>query len=422
MITISGVVVGLVISIILVFRRWHGAYALIAGALSGAFFGGANLEGASIAMIEGIQRMAPAIIRVMTAGVLVGTLVGTGAAVRIADTIIEKLGEKHIYAALAGSAAFLTGIGIFMDVSCITLAPIALSAAKRIKISKTSVLVALAGGCKVGNFISPNPPTIAVSGAFGVSIPEIMGFNLVPGLFSLLLTIFLARLCSKKGPLVTEAPEIQDKTKLPSFIASILGPIAAILLLLPTPIISSTAMDPLVALPLGGFIGLLAMGKLGDAARCTRLGLEKITGVVLLLLGIGALAGVINASDVKTFGLELVTKFNVPAVLLAPVSGVIFSAATGSATAGAIVSCVTFANFLLRQNVIPVIGASLVSAGSMGLEHVPHGSFFHTSKDSLHLSLKERFMAYHWETLIGLSIPIFTGLYSALISYLRLRP
>ncbi|MGL5722118.1 MAG: GntP family permease [Brevinema sp.] len=407
--TISGILVGLVISIILVLRRWHGAYALIAGAFMGAILGGASLFDATHAMISGIENMAPAIIRVMTAGILVGTLIATGAAIRIADTIIDTLGAKHIFAALGVSATLLTGIGIFMDVSFITLAPIALSAAKKLKISKISVLLALAGGCKVGNFISPNPPIIAVSGSFGVTIPEVMAMNIVPGFLTLIFAILIARRYANVGTPVNDEVVDHDHNALPPFWASIIGPITAIMLLVPNPI--SQPLDPLVALPIGGFVGLVAMGKIADGASITRMGLERISGVVVLLLGIGAFAGVIRASDVSAVSLKFLQDMNIAPAVIAPLSGIAFSAATGSATAGAIVSSLSFADFLLQAGVPPIIGASLVSAGSIAMDHTPHGSFFHVSKDHLHLSLKERFRAYHWEIAVGLSIPVFSSIF-----------
>ncbi|MGL5254584.1 MAG: GntP family permease [Brevinema sp.] len=412
--SITGILVGLLISIILVLRKWHGAYALITGAFIGAILGGGSLHTTTSAMIAGIQNMAPAIIRVMTAGVLVGTLISTGAAVRIADSIIDTLGVKHIFVALGISSALLTGIGIFMDVAFITLAPIALSMAKKLKISKISVLLALGGGCKVGNFVSPNPPIIAVSESFGVSIPKVMAFNFIPGVFSLILAILIAKRYANIGALVTtEAPEI-DHHHLPRLWASVIGPITAIILLIPSSVLP--ALDPLIALPIGGFVGLMAMGKIGEVASITRIGLERVSGVVVLLLGIGAFVGVISASDIARSNINFMHSMNISPIVIAPLSGIIFSSATGSATAGAIISSISFSEFLLQEGVPPLAGASLVSAGAVALDHTPHGSFFHISKDNLNLSLKERFRTYHWEILIGLSIPLFASIFHLIIN------
>lgn len=410
-----GVLLGLIFAIILVLKGWNGTYALIIGALMGGLMGGGGLEATITAMIRGIQSMSPAIIRVMTAGMLVSSLIYTGAAVRIAETIIEKLGARYIYLALAGAAMFLTSIGIFMDVACITVAPIALATAKKLNISKISVLLALGGGCKAGNFVSPNPPVIAVSEVFGVSIPMVMGNNLIPAILGTLTAAIIAHKCAHKGESVHEAIYTQDIKELPSFISSIAGPLAAIFLLTP---FYHPALDPLIALPLGGIVGIIAMNKVQDLSNCARTGLDKISGVVLLLLGIGTVAGVIAESNIKELSILLVEKTNMNPALMAPLSGMAFSSLTGSATAGATMASAAFGSFLMSEGVPPLAAATLISAGAVGLDHAPHGSFFHNSKDSLNLSLKERFMAYHWETIIGLSIPLFASLYVTIKYYL----
>ncbi|BBP93397.1 hypothetical protein BsIDN1_70150 [Bacillus safensis] len=60
----------------------------------------------------------------------------------------------------------LTTVGVFVDVAVITVAPIALAIAKRAKLSKTGILLAMIGGGKAGNIMSPNPNAIAASDAF----------------------------------------------------------------------------------------------------------------------------------------------------------------------------------------------------------------------------------------------------------------
>lgn len=78
-------------------------------------------------MISGVNDVTPAVIRILTAGVLSGILVKTGAAASISNTIIYRLGERHVFFALAFATMLLTAIGVFIDVAVITVAPIALS-------------------------------------------------------------------------------------------------------------------------------------------------------------------------------------------------------------------------------------------------------------------------------------------------------
>lgn len=51
----------------------------------------------------------------------------------------------------------LTTVGVFVDVAVITVSPIALAIARRAKLSRTAILLAMNGGGKAGNIMSPNP-------------------------------------------------------------------------------------------------------------------------------------------------------------------------------------------------------------------------------------------------------------------------
>ena len=114
----------------------------------------------------GAKNIIPAVLRILAAGVLAGVLIESGGAARIADTIVGKLGEVRALLALAVATMILTSVGVFVDVAVITVAPIALLIAERANISRFAVLLAMIGGGKAGNVMSPNPNTIAAADAF----------------------------------------------------------------------------------------------------------------------------------------------------------------------------------------------------------------------------------------------------------------
>lgn len=61
-----------------------------------------------------------------------------------------------------------------MDVAVITVAPIALAIARRADLSKAAILLAMIGGGKAGNVMSPNPNAIAASDAFHLPLTSVM--------------------------------------------------------------------------------------------------------------------------------------------------------------------------------------------------------------------------------------------------------
>ena len=206
-ITTFGALLGLGVSIFLIIKKIHPAYSLILGALIGGIVGGAGLTETVNIMINGSKEMMPSIIRIITSGVLAGVLIQTGSAAKIADQIVKLLGEKHALFALALATMILTASGVFVDISVITVAPIALALGKKLNYSKIAVLLAMIGGGKCGNVVSPNPNTIAASENFGVELSSLMGANVVGALVGLVVTVFLVKLLVNKGEKVKEVVE-----------------------------------------------------------------------------------------------------------------------------------------------------------------------------------------------------------------------
>lgn len=406
-ITTFGALLGLAVAIILIIKKFQPAYSLILGALVGGLVGGAGLVGTVDTMMSGAQGIMPSILRILTSGVLAGVLIQTGAAAKIADQIINILGEKRALIALALSTMILTAVGVFIDISVITVAPIALAIAKRLGYSKFVVLLAMIGGGKSGNVMSPNPNTIAAAENFGVDLSSLMAVNVIPAIVGLVVTIIIANMLTKKfGAEDIELNEDEkNKEELPSFFASILGPLVAIILLSLRPIVGIT-VDPLIALPLGGIIGVLAMGKIKNINEYITFGLSKMMPVAILLVGTGTIAGIIKASTLQATTVGLLDAMNMPGFLLAPISGILMGAATASTTAGATIASATFAPAIMAVGISPIAGAAMVHAGATVLDTLPHGSFFHATGGAVNMKINERLKLIPYEAAIGLTITI----------------
>ena len=131
-------------------------------------------------MTEGVKEVTPAVLRILTAGVLSGILIQTGATTVISNAIINKMGEKRVFMALALATMLLCTVGVFIDVAVITVAPVALSIGKRLNLSPSVLLIAMIGGGKCGNIISPNPNTIIAAGNFNADLSSVMFANILP--------------------------------------------------------------------------------------------------------------------------------------------------------------------------------------------------------------------------------------------------
>ena len=415
--TTLGAIVGLIIAIIMIIKKVQPAYSLILGALIGGLIGGGGLANTVSTMVSGAGSMMSSVLRILTSGILAGALIKTGSAEKIAETIVEKLGEKRAVAAIAIATMIICAVGVFIDISVITVAPIALAIGKRAGLSKSGILVAMIGGGKAGNIISPNPNTIAVSEAFEQDLTAVMMRNGIPALFALAMTIFLASMLVKKsGDEITAADMESSGTKnLPGFGAAVLGPVVVIVMLALRPI-AGIAIDPLIALPVGGFVSMIATGKVKHCVEYMEFGLSKVVGVSILLIGTGTIAGIIKASALQYDVTNILEAMNMPAFVLAPLAGILMAAATASTTAGATVAAQTFAPTLLSNGVSALAAAAMIHAGATVLDSLPHGSFFHATGGAVNMSISDRMKLIPYEAAIGLTSTVV-----AVVMYLILH-
>ncbi|ALB44366.1 gluconate:proton symporter [Clostridium sp. MF28] len=412
----SGAIIGLVIAIILILRKVNPVYALFGGAVIGGLIGGASLANTAQAIIEGTNSVMGAVVRVIAAGVLAGVLIESGAAEKIAETIVEKFGEKKVLLAIALSSMIITAVGVFIPVTVIIVAPIALPVAKKVGITKSSILLAMIGGGKAGNIISPNPNTIAVAKGFNVELAQVMIGAFIPAVIGLIVTYFVATLISKKGEMIKESEipvRVDNKIK-PSFGKAMVAPIVAVILLALNPIanmlhlkfLATIQIDAMYILPIAGLIGLFAMGQRSKILEYTTSGLNRMTPTVMILIGAGAIAGIISKSNLSDAVVYCIQQTGISGIFLAPISGILMAAATASTSTGAIVATGTFAKAILAVGVAPLSAAIMINTGAVVIDHLPHGNFFHASADAVKMNIKERMKLMPYESIVGGSMVI----------------
>ena len=403
-ITTFGALVALAIAIIAILKKVPVAYGMIIGALIGGIVGGLSLQETIVVMIEGSSNMSTIILRVLTAGILAGVLIKTNAANSIALGIMNKMGKKNAILAIILSTMILTISGVFIDVAILTVAPIAISVARMTNYSKYAVLLAMVGGGKAGNIMSPNPNTIALSETFQVPLFSLMLIALIPAIIGVVLTSFLVKKISKKGEMIKEDEVVEiNNDAMPSFTAAIIGPVSILVILSLRPLFG-ISIDPMIALPLGALIGTIAMGKLSNFNEYMQEGIKRMMPVAVMLIGTGTLAGIISNSTLATDMINLVAAVGLPEFLLAPMAGMTMSFATASTTAGATLAAESFGTAITASGIQPIFAALMVHTGATVLDHMPHGSFFHSTGGSVSIKTSDRLKLIPYETLIGFTI------------------
>ena len=411
---------GLLLAIGLILFRVNPVYALIFGAIVGCLVGGMSLTQTTDTIVKGSSGVMGTIIRVIAAGVLAGVMMESGAANVIASNIVNHFSDKLAILALALSTMVLTGVGIFIPVAVLIVAPIALEVGQKMHYSKLSLLVALSGGGKAGNVISPNPNTIAAAKGFNVDLSQVMIADFVPAIVGLIVTVLLATLIKHRGSFVPDDQKFESKKQddLPSLKAAIVTPLVAVVLLLITPVgdifgikaLASFNLDAMYILPIAGLIGTLAMGQGKKFLQYMAKGLARMTDVVMILIGAGAIAGLVSASNLPQKVVEIVQTTGISGTFLAPIAGILMAAATASTSTGVILASNSFAKSIMSFGISGTGAAAMVHTGATVIDQLPHGNYFHVTAQAVQMHFKERMSVVLWEMLVGLSMTIVATL------------
>lgn len=424
-----GALIGLFLAILLILRGINPVYSLFFGAIIGAFIGGANLIQTIAILTNGTQSIMGTVIRVLAAGILAGVMMESGAAETIAQAVVKKLGEKKALLALALATGIITASGVFIPVAVLIVAPIALSVGNKMKISRLALLLALSGGGKAGNIISPNPNTIAVANGFNLSLSDVMIAGFLPALFGLLATVLIASLIKNKSDTITNQEVMalknqeQDKLDTPSLAKAIVAPATAILLLMLNPIgnilhiqfLANLKIDALFILPLAGMIGMLAMGQQSKIILFTKSGIEKMTPTVLILIGAGAIAGLIASSNLASQVIAMIESMGISGYYLSPISGVLMAAATASTSTGVIIATGAFGTTIMDMGVPTISAAVMMHTGATVIDSLPQGNYFHVTANSMNMSIKQRMKLIPYEALVGGTMTLVATIFYAFI-------
>ncbi|MEK1409839.1 GntP family permease [Limosilactobacillus fermentum] len=408
-----GALIGLALAIYLILKKLNPVYSLMLGAIIGALLGGASLTGTIDILVKGEQSVMGTVLRVLAAGMLAGVMMESGAAETLARTIVDKLGDRMAILSLALATMVITAVGVFIPVAVLIVAPIALEVGRRMHISKLALLVALSGGGKAGNIISPNANTIAAAKGFGLELSQVMIADFIPAVVALIVTVIVARLLVKKGDAVMEADlgdmVDSDTGNLPTLGQAVVTPILAIVLLLLNPIgqvahltlLTKVNLDATYVLPFAAIVGALVMKKGRELRDYARVGMTRMTDVVLILIGAGAIGATITSSNLPQLLIKGVEASHMPGVLLAPISGILMAAATASTSTGVILATGSFAKAILGFGVVPLAAAAMVHTGAIVIDQLPQGNYFHVTANAMHMDLRQRSQGILYEAMVG---------------------
>src|SRR5437588_8196959 len=238
-----------VIALILLIARAkvHPFIALILASLGIGIAAGMQLGVAVKAFQDGVGNVLGFIAIVVGLGTMLGKMMAeSGAATRIATTLINLFGEKRVHWAIM-FVAFIVGIPVFFQVGFVLLVPLVFTIARRTGISLIKIGIPLVAGLSVVHgMLPPHPAAMLAVTAYKADIGRTIVYGLLVGLPTAALAgpvygAWVARRIAlpAENPMAIQlsrsdviAADGSDSPQLPSFSMSIFTVLVPVILML----------------------------------------------------------------------------------------------------------------------------------------------------------------------------------------------
>lgn len=350
-------------------------------------------------------------------GAVIGKLmVDSGAATRLADTLIEKFGVGKVKVAMV-IVGLVFGLAMFYEVAFIILAPLIIAVAVEAKVPFLKIAIpAVAATTTAHSLFPPQPGPVALVDAYGADTGMVYIYARIVAIPTVIITgwvlpRFLGYL-DRPVPKLMRPDEDIPADQRPSFALSLFVPLIPAIVMISATITKAFISEDSAAYEWVSFIGssIPAMAialiaaiyffgiKQGRSMEWTmgvfKSAVKGIAMVILIIGAGGALKQVIIDSGVGDYIGSLMTATSISPYIMAWAITVLIRLATGQG----VVSAMTAAGIISAALMDPVTGtitavnpALLVvatAAGSNTLTHVNDASFW-LFKGYFDLSVKD---------------------------------
>ena len=416
------VILGVVLLLILMMLFNFSAFtSLIISSLTVGMLEGMTPLEATKAVEKGLGNSAGSLMLVIIFGAAVGKLLtDTGGAQRIAETMVNKFGEKHVQLASV-ITSIIVGIAMFFETGSVVLIPLVFSIAVVAGVPVLYVgLPVIAALITMHGFVPPHPGATAVAEIFKANI----GMTLALGILVAIPSIFLAgvvytrllRRFAPKGFLNIKIPKklytkkLFREEELPSFTRSIVIAIMPICFILLKTIIDIITPDSKIriitdflgsagpALFITFLIASIVLGitkgkKVKDIGNILQESTANIAMILLIIAGGGAFKEVLIESHIDKYVSGLMANMPLSPLLLTWVIALVLRISLGSATVASMTAASIAAPLVHVAHISPELMTLAAGAGSIGLSHVNDAGFW-IVKEYFNMSMKKTFSTW----------------------------
>ncbi|MGK7379655.1 gluconate:H+ symporter [Planococcus sp. 1R117A] len=370
-------------------------------------------------------------------GAVLGKLmVDSGAAQRVASTLLNKFGVKNIeWAILIVGGIF--GISVFYEVAFIILAPLVISIAIEAKVSYMRLgMTMVAAATMAHSLFPPQPGPTALVAAYGADMGMVYILGVVvfvPAVIAagIILPRLLRNLDKPVPPLLKKPKEFADD-EMPGFAISILVPLLPAIIITSATIINyfieegtlihdivnffgSAEISMLLAVLVAIYVfGLRRGRKMHEVMDSFSGAISSIAMIILIVGAGGAFKQIILDSGVGDYIATMMQNTSVSPLIMAWVITAILRIATGTGVVSAITAAGIVGPMIDTFDVNPVLMVLATAAGSNTITHVNDASFW-LFKEYFNLSIKETFRTWGLllltTSLVGLGVVLLLSLF-----------
>jgi len=436
---------GAVVALIVLIARFklHPFVALVAVSLAMGLAAGMPLGAAVKSFQDGVGNVLGFVAVVVGLGTMLGKMMAeSGAATRIATTLIDLFGERRVHWAIM-VVAFIVGIPVFFQVGFVLLIPLVFTIARRTGMSLVKIGIPLVAGLSVVHgMLPPHPAAMLAVGAYNADVGRTILYGLLVGFPTAALAgpIFASWIAPRivlpaENPLARQLEGTSSgsnaEQETPGFgisVFTVLIPVILMLLASAADVAFDTASPvraslhfvghPIVALLLAL---LFSFWSLGRPRHFTRAEVMKFcndclgpTATILLVIGAGGgFNQVLVQSGVGRAIAHVAVGSQASPLVLAWTVAALIRVATGSATVAMTTAAGIVAPIALAT---PGTNAELLvlatGAGSLVLSHVNDSGFW-LIKEFFNMTVPQTLKTWTVaETIIGVAGLAFTMLLS----------
>ena len=404
--------------------KWHVLLALLTPILLFGIIPGVQQNNFIQAFESGFGRTLGKIGVVIVLGSIIAeALKHTGAIAVITRSIVNFVGAQKMPLALT-LTGFILGVAIFSDVAYVILNPLVHASALATGTTIATMSTGLVGALQLTHaIVPPTPGPLAAAALVGADL----GKTIIYGSFACLFGSLASWAWGKwvAGPRIKTLPSAEmagdhiiTENEIHLSTTRAYAPIVVPVVLISLQSVAVLFMGeehplrnyilylgwPVVALTIGVILAYWNIRNHDDRIASRSKWVEdalKISAMILVVTGLGgSLSAILKGTPAVDFVTDFFTRYQLPAIILPFVIGIIGNMVTGSTTVGVITAGSFVAPMLTNLNLSPEAAMLSGASGSVIIKYV-NSSFFWVCTSLSKLSANDGVFAYGGATLVG---------------------